>query len=193
MLTNHQEVTWRIVPQNTPSVMRHCSKCNRKMPYNCSEKFRMNSNAARVDIWLIYKCSKCDNTLKLAIHKGVHPQDISREQFNRFTHNDAKLAWDYAFNRNFLKQNECVVQYGDVAYDIEGFVPQKWDTPITVYLKSEHFFELKLSALLARALGISIGKLRGIVQAGLISVDPLRDVMKYRIKSDIDILIQPHS
>ena len=190
MLENHNEVTWCIVPKNTPLIIRHCSKCNRKMEYYCSEKFRMNGNHTRIDIWLIYKCSKCDTTLKLTIDKGIKPHDISSELFDQFTHNDVKLAWDYAFDRNFLKRNDCVVQYTNVMYYIEGFEPQKWDNNLIVHLKSKYLFDLKLSVLLAGIFGISVSKLRSIVNDGLISVNPLCDIMKYRIKSDIEISIQ---
>jgi len=161
------------------------------MEYYCSEKFRMNGNHTRIDIWLIYKCSKCDTTLKLTIVKGIKPHDISSELFDRFTHNDATLAWDYAFDRNFLKKNDCVVRYTDVMYCVEGFEPQKWDNNLIVHLKNKYLFDLKLSVLLAGIFGISIGRLRSIVNDGLISVRPLCDIMKYRIKTDIEISIQP--
>ena len=191
MNKNYNEATWHLVPKNTPLIIRHCSKCNKKMEYYCSEKFRMNGNHTRIDIWLIYKCSKCDTTLKLTIDKGIKPHDISRELFDRFTYNDAKLAWDYAFDRSFLKRNACEVQYSNVAYYIEGFKPQKWNEHLTVHLKIEYVFNLKLSVLLAGVFGISVGKLRSIVSAGLITVKPECDIMKYRIKSDIIIFIQP--
>ena len=191
MLENHNEMTWCVVPKNTPLIIRHCSKCNKKMEYYCSEKFRMNGNHTRIDIWLIYKCSKCDTTLKLTIDKGIKPHDISSELFNQFTHNDVKLAWIYAFDRNFLKKNECVIQYTNVMYYIDGFEPQKWDNNLIVHLKSKFLFDLKLSVLLSGVLGISVGKLKGIVNNGLITVNPQCDIMKYRIKSDIDIFIQP--
>ena len=191
MHENHNEVTWYVVPKNMPLIIRHCSKCNQKMKYYCSEKFRMNGNHTRIDIWLIYKCSKCDTTLKLTIDKGIKPHDITKELFDQFTHNDIKLAWDYAFDRTFLKKNDCVIQYTDVMYSIEGFVPQSWSNYLTIHLKSQYFFDLKLSVLLAGAFGISISRLRRIVDGGLITVNPLCDIMKYRIKSDLVISIQP--
>ena len=191
MLEHYNEVTWYIVPKNTPLIIKHCSKCNKKMEYYCSEKFRINGNHTRIDIWLIYKCSKCDTTLKLTIVRGIKPHDISSELFDRFTHNDAKLAWDYAFDRNFLKKNDCVVKYTDVMYYIEGFEPQKWTHNLIVHLKSKYLFDLKLSVLLASIFGISINKLRGIIDEGLISASPLCNLVKYRIKMDIELSIQP--
>jgi len=160
------------------------------MEFYCSEKFRINSNSTRIDIWLIYKCSKCDTTLKLTINKGVKPHDIPSELFNQFTNNDVNLAWKFAFDRNFLKQNACVVQYTNVKYVVEGFEPCDLDNPLLVHLKSAYTFDLKLSAFLAGILGVSGGKIKNIVTAGLITVNPICDIMKYRIKSDIDILFK---
>ena len=163
----------------------------------------MNCNSTRVDVWLIYKCSKCDTTLKLAIDKGVNPHDIASELFDQFTNNDVKLAWDYAFNRNFLKKNDCVVQYTGAMYCIEGLElhnepqdelqnkPRKWDKHLIVHIKSEYVFDLKLSTLLASVFGISVSKLRNIVNDGLITANPSCDIMKYRIKADITLSIKP--
>ena len=190
MLNNHNETIWKIVPNTTPLIIRHCSKCNRKMEFYCSEKFRMNGSHTRIDIWLIYKCVKCDTTLKLTIDKGIKPHDISSELFDQFTHNDKKLAWKYAFDKNFLKQNACIVKYADIDYHVEGFEPHSLNNPTLVHLKSEYLFDLKLSTFLAGVLGVSVGKLRGIVNDGLITVTPECDIIKYRIKSDLRIYVR---
>jgi len=112
------EKTGHIVPSQTPNIIRHCSKCNRKMAYYCSEKFRANANQTRVDIWLIYKCVKCDNTWKLTLYKGIRPHELPEGLFDKFVENDAALAWQYAFDRNFLKQQGCIIDYSNVNYTV---------------------------------------------------------------------------
>lgn len=191
MLEKYNEITWQIAPKNTPLIIRHCSKCNQKMAFYCSEKFRMNGNHTRIDIWLIYKCTKCDKTLKLTIDKGIKPHDISSALFDSFTHNDEKLAWDYAFDRDFLRGNDCVVDYTHVQYDVEGFRPKVWDSHMSIHLKSKYYFDVKLSVLLAGVLGISVGKLRRIVGEGLITTNSACDIMKYRIRADVRLDVQP--
>ena len=114
------EITWHVVPSQTPNIIRHCSKCNRKMPYYCSEKFRANANQSRVDVWLIFKCSKCDNTWKLMLFKGIRPHELPAGLFDKFIDNDKNLAWQYAFDRNLLKQHDCIVDYSDVDYIVEN-------------------------------------------------------------------------
>ena len=173
------------MPRNTPSVIRHCAKCNRKMGHYCSEKFRVNANQTRVDVWLIYKCTKCDSTLKLAIKKGIKPRDIPADLFDGFINNDKNLAWQYAFDRHFLKQHMCVVDYAGVEYSVEG--AGEICNPAVIHLKSAYMFDLKLSALLARALGTSISQIKKLVDSGVISTSPACDIMKYRIRADLDV------
>jgi len=192
MLDKHNEVihqTWHIVPNNTPLIIRYCSKCNKKMNFYCSEKFRLNGNHTRIDIWLIYKCTKCDTTWKLTIKKGIKPHDLSRDIFDKFTNNDTELAWKYAFDRNFLKQQACIVNYADVTYSIEGFGSTDWSKPLVVHLKSLYTFDLKLSTFLAGVLGISVGKLRKLVDSEKLSTSLGCDIMKYRIRADLDVYI----
>ena len=200
------KAAWRIVPANTPAIIRRCSKCNRKIEYYCSEKFRVNANQARVDIWLIYKCTKCDSTWKLTIDKGIKPRDIPAELFERFINNDRHLAWKYAFDRRFLKENACVVDYVSVEYSVEGaaaevvqalkhavisgaYACDASKNTLHVRLVSPYIFELKLSAMLAKVLCVSVGQVRKLVDSGVISAGPEIDIIKHRIKSDLDVFI----
>jgi len=182
-----KKVTWRVIPTSMPSIIRHCSKCNKKMNFYCSEKFRANANQTRVDIWLIYKCTKCDSTWKLTISKGIKPRDLPAGLFDKFVDNDRDLAWMYAFDRNFLKQNACTVEYAGIEYAIDGV--EGFRDPIQVQLQSPYIFDLKLSALLAKALGVSIGQIKKHVENGKISTEPECDIMKLRIKNDMTLFI----
>ena len=155
--TSSNEANWLIIPTTTPQIIKHCSKCNKKMNYYCSEKFRLNGNHTRIDIWLIYKCVKCDTTWKLTIKKGIKPHDISQELFEKFTHNDKELAWQYAFNQQFLSQQACVVDYTGIEYNIDGF--ETYNGYDIIHLRSLYYFKLKLSALLSHAFCISVVKL----------------------------------
>jgi len=186
-MNEYVKATWRIVPANTPGITRHCSKCNRKSAYYCSEKFRVNANGARVDIWLIYKCHKCDSTWKLAIHKGISPHELPPGLFDMFIDNDKALAWQYAFDKHFLKQNACTADYANVEYTIEGYTAQA--SPQAVHIQSPFSFDLKLIALLAKALGVTVGQVKKYVGSGAISAAPEINILRHRIKGDVDTLI----
>jgi len=181
------ETTWHIVPENLPFVIRYCSKCNKKMDFYCSEKFRVNSNQLRADIWLIYKCTKCDTTWKLTIMKGVRPSDLPAELFEKFTNNDADLAIKYAFDKRLLKQSGCEINYSNITYHIEGL--DSLTFPLSVRIKSQCSFDQKLSKLLAELLGMSVGGIRKLVDGGLITTNPECNIMKYRIRADFELFI----
>ncbi|MCL2570816.1 MAG: DUF1062 domain-containing protein [Defluviitaleaceae bacterium] len=181
------ETIWTVTPTTTPTVIRHCSKCNRKSNYYCSEKFRANANQQRVDVWLIYKCTKCDSTLKLTIYKGIRPKDLPPGLFDKFVNNDAALAWEYAFNRNFLKQQACVVDYAGIEYTVES--PNPATVPLLVQIKTQYPFDLKLSVLLAKMLNTSISQIKKLAETGNISASPEINIIKHRIKSDTDITL----
>ena len=189
----YKEVTWIIIPDKTPLVIRNCSKCGRKKEFYSSDKFRLNGRHTKIDIWLIYKCTKCDTTWKLTIKKGIKPQDLTAELFDRFTNNDKDLAWEYAFNRHLLKQNGCEIQYTNIGYSVEGFNPQDLSgpndmrCPLLIHIKSLHLFELKLNALLASKMGVSINKIKKLADNGIITTSLDCDIMKYRIRVDLDV------
>jgi len=186
-MRKYKETTWRIIPANTPAIIKQCSKCNRKSEYYCSEKFRVNANQSRVDVWIIYKCHKCDSTWKLAIKKGIRPHDLPEGLFDRFINNDRCLAWQYAFDRHFLKQHNCVIDYTNVEYSVDGY--EAHDGHLLVNIESPYCFDLKLSAVLANVLCMTVGQIRKLVESGGISANNEIDIMKHRIKSDISGLI----
>jgi len=185
-MNEYVKATWRVVPANTPGIIRHCSKCNRKSEYYCSEKFRVNANGARVDIWLIYKCHKCDSTCKLAIYKGVSPHDLPAGLFDLFIDNDKALAWQYAFDKHFLKQNACVVDYAGVEYSVEGVVHCG---PQVVHIQCPYSFDLKLVALLAKALGTTVGQVKKYVESGDISAAPDINIVRHRVWGDVEVVL----
>lgn len=159
------------------------------MGFYCSEKFRLNSNSQKVDIWLIYKCSKCDTTWKLSLMRGIRPSDLTPEIFDKLTNNDKELAWQYAFDKQLLKQSGYVIDCTGVDYCVDRFRDPGSEEPICVRLISQYFFDLKLSTFLAKQLGISVGEVRKLAQQNLISTSLDCDIMKYRIRTDFTITL----
>jgi len=138
--------------------------------------------------YIIIKCTKCDSTWKLTIKKGIRPRDLAPGLFERFVNNDKLLAWQYAFDQQFLRQNASVVDYTDVGYSVEGIMP--FDGPLLVHLKCPYTFDLKLSALLAKALSTSVGQIKKLADRIALPASLECDITKLRIKADIDILFK---
>lgn len=198
MTGREKEYNWVIIPEATPEFIYHCSKCNKKMNFYCSEKFRLNGNHKKIDIWLIYKCVKCDTTWKLEIYKGIKPDSIPAEMFERFINNDRETAWKYAFDTNFIQSNSCVPDYSGVGYTViwyDAKTGEKVDKDIslnqniTVNLLSPYKFELKLSGLLAKELNVSLKELYALAESGRIEFDKPLKLKKYRIRNDLKIYL----
>ena len=90
------EYIWEIKVKNTPTLKRKCNHCNSNRFY-CSNKFRMNAQKRNIDVWLIYRCVECDSTYNLTILSRTKPELIKKDLFSKFSENDEKLSWEYAF------------------------------------------------------------------------------------------------
>jgi hypothetical protein len=108
-------VTWRVTPLQPPLVRRHCSRCSGAMPFACSLKFRTNAQKKRIDVWLIYRCSACDEIWNLPIYQRVDVGEIAPAAFEGIAHNDPALARRYAFDRTRLMRHGVIEEGPDVA------------------------------------------------------------------------------
>ena len=70
------EDVWRIIPAATPRVIRRCAHCNEPRAFACTEKFRVNAQQRRIDVWLLYRCTACDTTWKHALLERCAPEEI---------------------------------------------------------------------------------------------------------------------
>ena len=119
--------------------------------------------------------------------RGIKPSDLTPVLFDKLTNNDKNLAWKYAFDRQLLKQSGCVIDYTDVGYTVDGFQMPDLNNPLCVHLTSQYFFDLKLSAVLAEQLQISVGDVRKLALQNLIATSLDCDIMKYRIRTDFTL------
>jgi hypothetical protein len=137
-------VTWSVVALEAPRVHRRCPRCGEQRRFVSSDKFRINAQKRRLDVWLIHKCEACDFTWNLTVLERVLPQDIDTARYRRFLENDRHEAWACAF-----------AGPGD-----RGVA---WDVHIAgagedIVVRLVHPVEIRLERLAARALGIRRGE-----------------------------------
>ena len=162
------EYIWEIKVKNTPTLKRKCNHCNSNRFY-CSNKFRMNAQKRNIDVWLIYRCVECDSTYNLTILSRTKPELIKKDLFSKFSENDEKLSWEYAFSSEIGRKNGVELAYSNVEYeilhdgisindilDVEGEV---------VVFKIRTYFEfgLKLSSVIRSCLGVSSNLLNQMI------------------------------
>lgn len=90
-------------------IISKCARCGRKMRFVNTERFRVNANKNKLDVWLIYQCRKCRHTLNVPIFERVPSQKIPVELYEKFLENDRELAVRYGSDAAFLKAKHFVL------------------------------------------------------------------------------------
>lgn len=185
--------TWEIRVKNTPLLIKKCSHCDSDRFY-CSEKFRMNAQKKNIDVWLIYRCVKCDNTCNLTLLSRSKPDLIDRSLFHRFSMNDKQTAWQYAFSAELERKNNLKLDYSGVEYEVVNALSleeilQLPDEVINIEIKCNLEFNLKLSSFIRRCFSLSANQVKRLFEQKAIvaATDKLPQKQKVRNKDVLQI------
>ena len=187
-------ITWEVKVKNTPLLIKKCSHCDSDRFY-CSDKFRMNAQKKNIDVWLIYRCVKCDNTCNLTLLSRSKPDLIDKTLFHSFSMNDKDTAWKYAFSTEMERKNNLRLDYGSVEYEIipntslEDLMNLSNEV-IKIHIKCELEFDLKLSSLIRRRFSLSANQVKRMFEDGIITISSNKPPQKHKVKDGDMILIQ---
>lgn len=184
-----KEYIWEVKAHNTPLLKRSCSHCDSDRFY-CSEKFRMNAQKKNIDVWLIYRCIKCDNTYNMTIISRASPESINKELFHRFQENNRELAWQYAFSTEIRKKNNVEADFDTIKYEIqyeqrfmENLHSTNEDT-LSFKVIYAFSFQLKLSTVIRNCLKLSSKQLDRLITMQAITVHGKFLEKKHRVKHE---------
>jgi hypothetical protein len=166
-------VTWQVAPLRPPLVRRRCSRCSNEMPFACSMKFRTNAQKKRIDVWLIYRCSACDEVWNLPIFERVATGDIASDAFDSIARNDPALALRHAFDHARLARHGVALEPPEVSIrksPIEGRADSAGAIAITLALALP--CGMRLDRLLSGGLGVSRAQLSPLHDAGTLCLSP---------------------
>lgn len=90
-----KKIEYELIVKESFRVIRNCPKCGGKAHFVNTDKFRVNANGNKLDIWLIYRCVECKHTLNLAIYERQKVSLIPKDEYRRFLDNDEELAQMY--------------------------------------------------------------------------------------------------
>ncbi|PWM46492.1 MAG: hypothetical protein DBX47_02370 [Clostridiales bacterium] len=176
---------WIIKPKAMPVIIRNCNKCASENKFICSGNFRINANGKNIDVWLIYKCEKCDTTWNMEILSRVKPKQIEPSLYLAFAGNDLETAFCYAFNRDILNKNKAVVSYDDIPYVV---LKTKFnDNDNILEITSQYDFGLRIDKLLSDETGISRTKIKELIEIGKIKSNKIELSSKTKIKRVLQI------
>ena len=187
-------ITWEVKVNNTPLLIKKCSHCDSDRFY-CSDKFRMNAQKKNIDVWLIYRCVKCDNTCNLTLLSRSKPDLIDKTLFHSFSMNDKDTAWKYAFSTEMERKNNLRLDYGSVEYEVipntslEDLLNLSNEV-IKIHIKCKFEFDLKLSSLIRRYFSLSANQVKRMFEDGIITITSNKPPQKHKVKDGDMILIQ---
>ena len=184
-----KEFIWEVMAKNTPLIKRKCNNCDSDRFY-CSGKFRMNAQKKNIDIWLIYRCIKCDNTYNMTIFSRIKRELLNKDLFNKFSENSTEIAREYAFSYETSRKNNVELDFGKVEYDIQYDSISvedilNFDCEIVRFkIKYPLDFSLKLSSIIRICLKLSANKLNELIEAKVISVQGKDLQKKHKVKNE---------
>ena len=165
------DTCWRVIPLHTPRVLRHCPKCGVLRRFASSDKFRLNAQQVKVDVWLIYKCLECDCTWNCPILERRTVKQIGSELYERFQQNDRDLAWSCAFDYALLSRLRVNVDSG-VDVEVECGGTESMGPEKSIRIELTYPGVIRLDRLLGRQLKVSRTCLQEWHDSGRLRVCP---------------------
>jgi hypothetical protein len=168
-------VRWTITPEITPQPWRPCSRCGEPRPFRCSGKFRLNASGKRLDAWLIYKCTDCDETWNRTVIERRTARDLESAMLAAFEANDPALVKRFAFDVAALRRSSHrVAEFGEVEVRKEllcGTRDASTATLLEISLVVPIQVSLRLDRLLATELRLSRSRIAALADAGRLRAD----------------------
>ena len=96
---------YEIIPTETYKILRNCSGCSSKTIYHNTNRVRVNAYGKKIDVWLIYQCSKCKHTYNLPIHLRINRNALDKAEYEALLLNDQEIVYKYGLDRILFKQN----------------------------------------------------------------------------------------
>lgn len=161
---------YKIKPKTSYKISRNCANCGGKSEYINTNRFRVNANGNKIDVWLIYQCEKCRHTCNLTIYERVNPKLI-KEEYEKFLINDIELSLQYGTNRSFFKDNKAEICMESLEYEIEE-VHTNEEKAMEAQIVIENPYELKLRTdkVLAEILKVSRNQMKQLIEEGEIQI-----------------------
>jgi hypothetical protein len=180
-------VQWTIIPGSAPEPWLNCNRCRGMTRFRTSGKIRVNANGKRVDAWLIYKCTSCDNTWNRPVLERRPVSTIDPHLLASLQANDPGLSRRLAFET--LPRRLKAEHFDDVTVRkevvSESVRPVCWLEIVCVVPRTTG---LRVDRLLSTELRLSRSRIQTMQNAGHLAARPeglrrpLRDGLLVRIE-----------
>lgn len=170
-----KKIEYEIVPEESFTVLRNCAGCGKKTHFINTQKFRVNANGNKLDVWLIYQCEKCKHTFNLTIYERQKSALVPTEEYKGFLDNDELLAEKYGRNLQFFKRNKAEVDFQNVNFRIEKREEKMGESEnmqqVLIVIHNPYCLKLRPEKQIAEILGLSKSQVKKHLEKEEIRVD----------------------
>ncbi|WP_421927744.1 DUF1062 domain-containing protein [Neoaquamicrobium sediminum] len=169
-------ITWTITSTVSvpPMPILTCARCNTQRAFASSGRFRLNANGKRLDAWLIYRCTVCDQTWNRAIFERRARNTVDPALLDALQRNDAALARKTAFDMTGIKRWEP--GGGDAAISIVKTIagpPAEGEDRLAISMRMPSPVRgIRSDKVLALGLGMSRSAVGKLARAGRMAFEP---------------------
>jgi hypothetical protein len=86
----------QVTSESATALHRHCPRCKQPRRFVSSGKFRVNAQKKRIDAWLIFRCTVCEDRWNWAIHERRPVGALDPTELDALMRNDPVLAARHA-------------------------------------------------------------------------------------------------
>ncbi|WP_144379334.1 DUF1062 domain-containing protein [Mesorhizobium amorphae] len=193
-------VRWTLIANRFPRPWRSCPRCGTQRAFECSSKFRLNASGRRLDAWLVYKCTTCDDTWNHTLFERRNARDLDPDLLSALEANDPSLVERYAFDVAALRRFAHRVEEfaGRVARKEEMANGPAAPARLEITLATPIPFAIRIDRLLAAELGLPRARISAMAHAGHITTAaglnrPVRDGCRVEIDltvGDADVILR---
>jgi hypothetical protein len=158
---------WLVTPVRAPHIYSICSRCDQRRAFESSKKFRVNAQKRRLDIWLIYKCTSCDNTLNIDVHARKSVASIDPDLLWAYTNNSPDVA--DRIGNDLPRLWSLGHQTEDTPYTLRVELKPATDQQQTITILATQPLCLRLDRLLAEGLNVSRAQVEKLINENRIS------------------------
>lgn len=182
-------VQWTIIPASAPEPRLNCNRCRGTTRFRTSGKIRVNANGKRVDAWLIYKCTSCDNTWNRPVLERRHVSTIDPHLLASLQTNDPDLSRRLAFDAHSLARRLKVEHINDVTVrkEIVSESARPADRLEIVCVVPETT-GLRVDRLLSTELHLSRSRIQNMQNAGQLAACP--DGLRRPLRNGLQVRIE---
>jgi hypothetical protein len=148
---------------------RHCPRCKLRRRFASSGKFRVNAQKKRIDAWLIFRCTICDDRWNWPIHERRPVGALDPAELDALMRNDPALAARHGW---VALQAGNVRAAPDAAVQLTVLEPATGATEAIEIVVTVAGASLRLDRLLAQALNLARREIEDLAETAAMTVMP---------------------